>query len=264
MTDVGVEVVDAGELVEYRSANLFGTDDPAVVVARAAAHADVLADVIRRRELFKRIAGKDYVLVEGWTLLGSMLGVFPVLDDVQPVDVDGVKGWRATVTAQTRSGDVVGRATALCLRSEKRWAQADEYAVCSMAQTRATSKCLRAPLGFIVQLAGFSPTPEAEMPAEADEGPAGVSSSQHAMHNAMLGQLERQQPRDPDEPSWTDLAREFIRTRYGKTSRSLLTAEEMSALIRWTQWALDDQIVPPFTRERTAGVPWRDDYEGGR
>ena len=38
-----------------------------------------------------------------------------------------------------------------------------------MAQTRATSKALRQPLGFIVQLAGFDPTPAEEMPREAEQ-----------------------------------------------------------------------------------------------
>ena len=33
-----------------------------------------------------------------------------------------------------------------------------------MAQTRATSKALRQPLGFVITLAGFDPTPAEEMP----------------------------------------------------------------------------------------------------
>jgi hypothetical protein len=33
-----------------------------------------------------------------------------------------------------------------------------------MAQTRAVSKALRLPLGFVMQLAGFNPTPADEMP----------------------------------------------------------------------------------------------------
>jgi hypothetical protein len=35
-----------------------------------------------------------------------------------------------------------------------------------MAQTRATSKALRQPLGFVMQLAGFNPTPAEEMPRD--------------------------------------------------------------------------------------------------
>jgi hypothetical protein len=42
-----------------------------------------------------------------------------------------------------------------------------------MAQTRATSKALRVPLGFIVTLAGYEATPEAEIPhaAPVDDRP---------------------------------------------------------------------------------------------
>lgn len=146
--------------------NLFGTDDPAAVIEKASRTATALADVITQRGLFKEINRKKYVFVEGWQLLGSILGVFPVLESCEPVEQNGVKGYRAIVAAQTRDGAIVGRASALCMRNESKWARADEYAVSSMAQTRAISKCLRAPLGFIMQLAGFAPTPEAEVPDE--------------------------------------------------------------------------------------------------
>jgi hypothetical protein len=175
-----IEVVEDGELVEAEeehgvmvvrgerpggSMSLFGTDDPAEVVKKASAVATALADVIEQRSLYKAISGKKHVFVEGWTLLGSMLGVFPVLESCEPYTTDeGVKGYRAIVTAQTTAGNVIGRASAVCMRNESRWSNADEYAISSMAQTRATSKCLRAPLGFVMQLAGFEATPEAEMP----------------------------------------------------------------------------------------------------
>ena len=46
------------------------------------------------------------------------------------------------------------------------WAKADDYAIRSMAQTRATSKALRMPLGFVMELAGFDATPADEIPTE--------------------------------------------------------------------------------------------------
>jgi hypothetical protein len=162
--------VTSAELVEYdhpASLTLFRTDEPAEVVRAATKVADALASVVEDKRLFKQISGKKHVLVEGWTLLGSMLGVFPVLDgDPVEVEVNGVKGWRATVKAVRGDGSVVGRASALCLRSEANWKNRDEYAVMSMAQTRATSKALRQPLGFVMTLAGYAATPEAEMPRD--------------------------------------------------------------------------------------------------
>lgn len=153
------------------SLTLFRTDEPAEVVKAATKVANALASVVEDKRLYKEISGKKHVLVEGWTLLGSMLGVFPVLDgDPEEVEVNGVKGWRATVKAVRGDGSVVGRASALCLRSEANWKNRDEYAVMSMAQTRATSKALRQPLGFVMTLAGYAATPEAEMPRDGGDG----------------------------------------------------------------------------------------------
>ena len=147
------------------SSTLFGTNDPGEVVAVAAAAAKPLADVVEQQKLFTNIGGKKHVRVEGWSLLGSMLGVFAVLDgDVEPVTIGDVPGWRATMKAVTRDGSVVGRATAYCMSDEKNWRNRDDYALISMAQTRATSKALRQPLGFVMTLAGFDATPAEEMP----------------------------------------------------------------------------------------------------
>ncbi len=151
---------------------LFGTDDPAAVVTAATAAAKPLAEVVERQQLYKNISGKKHVLVEGWTLLGSMLGVFPVTVWTKALE-DG-SGWEARVEARTRSGEVVGAAEAMCTRGESLWRNGDEYAIRSMAQTRATSKALRQPLGFVMQLAGFQASPFEEMPRDpepADDGP---------------------------------------------------------------------------------------------
>ena len=118
---------------------LFGTDDPELVVVKAAAVSEALARVVRDRKLFARISGKEHVLVGGWTLLGSMLGVFPVTVWSRPLD----DGWEARVEATDARRRVVGAAESECLRSERRWAKADDYAIRSMAQTRATSKALQ-------------------------------------------------------------------------------------------------------------------------
>ncbi len=169
MASAEVEVYDGSEVT------LFGTANPAEVVERAAVVAAQLADLVRRQRLTVTIGRSEHVRVEGWTLLGSMLGVFPVVTWTRPVlDAAGVQvGWEARVEARTRSGQVVGAAESECLRSEKPWsytpakgAPRDDYALRSMAQTRAVSKALRLPLGFVMQLAGFDPTPADEMPRE--------------------------------------------------------------------------------------------------
>lgn len=141
--------------------NLFGGASPVEVVHQTTLVADALADVLKKKRLFAAIQGKNYVTVEGWTLLGSMLGVFPVCVWTKELE----DGWEARVEARTRDGAVVGAAEAECRRSEKTWSSRDSYALRSMAQTRATSKALRQPLGFVVKLAGYEATPSDEMPS---------------------------------------------------------------------------------------------------
>ena len=152
---------------ELAPAGLFKTDDPVEVVERATRVADARKDVISQRGLYAMIQGKPHVRVEGWQLVGAMLGVTAVC--VETVEVEG--GWKATVEARTADGRVIGSASALCTKNEKRgpWKTADDYARLSMAQTRATSKALKGPLGFVISLAGYQTTPAEEMTfAEAD------------------------------------------------------------------------------------------------
>jgi len=146
---------------ELAPAGLFKTDDPVEVVERATRVADSLKDVISQRGLYTMIQGKPHVRVEGWQLVGAMLGVTAVC--VETVEVEG--GWKATVEARTADGRVIGSASALCTKNEKRgpWKSADDYARLSMAQTRATSKALKGPLGFVISLAGYQTTPAEEM-----------------------------------------------------------------------------------------------------
>jgi hypothetical protein len=155
-------IPDADGVVPSAPITLFGTDDPVAVVDRASIIAVALADVIKQRHLYKNIGQSDHVFVEGWTLLGSMLGVFAEVEWSRPLD----GGWEARAVARTLAGRTVGAAESMCSRSESKWKNSDDYAIRSMAQTRAVSKALRLPLGFIMELAGYSATPAEEIPTE--------------------------------------------------------------------------------------------------
>lgn len=152
---IGEELVPAGH------GNLFRTEDPVEIIRRATETASALSEVLRKQKLTTNIQGREHVRVEGWTLLGTMLGVFPVCEWTRPLE--GQSGWEARVVARTLAGQEVGAAEAQCSRSENTWKNRDDYALRSMAQTRATSKALRQPLGFVVTLAGFEATPAEEM-----------------------------------------------------------------------------------------------------
>lgn len=146
-------------------ATLFGTDNPALVLEKATEVADALAGVIEKKKLYTTINGRKHIHVEGWTLLGSMMGVFPEIEWTKPTtDSNGKDAWEARCIARTRDGAIVGAREAMCSSAEPKWKNRDDYAIRSMAQTRAISGALASPLRFIVVLAGFEGTPEAEMP----------------------------------------------------------------------------------------------------
>lgn len=171
---VGEDVAVGGELVHVPQApaqamSLFGAS-PVEAISRMTEVADLLTDVLKKKGLFASIQGKNHVTVEGWTLLGSLLGVFPVVEWVERI-TDPAEGYKARVTAQTLDGRVVGAGEAFCLRSEEPWSHnpkrgkaRDDFALAAMAQTRATSRALRNPLGFVVKMAGYETAGAEEMP----------------------------------------------------------------------------------------------------
>ncbi len=161
---------------------LWGTDDPEAVLSRASAVATVLQKMLKAQKLTSNISGKDYILAEGWTCLGSMLGVFARTAWTKPIE----GGWEARVEAVTKNGEVVGAAEASCLRSERNWKTRDDYALRSMAQTRAMGKALRMPLGFVAVLAGYEAVPFDEMPHEATGGRVSAPAAEDA---SLVGEI---------------------------------------------------------------------------
>lgn len=150
---------------------LFGTSDPRVALQRMADVATALVDVIDTRRLYVTINGRKHITVEGWTVLGGMCGIVPVVVDTRPNETgDGIV---ARVEAhRVADGMVVGAAEGECSRAESKWKNRDPFALRSMAQTRAISRALRAPLGQIVVLAGYDASAAEEMPvAEPEKQP---------------------------------------------------------------------------------------------
>ena len=242
-------VTQDGEIVEPRAPmTLFGTDNPAAVVERASSVATALASVIAERKLSSRISGKEHVNVEGWTLLGSMLGVFAEVEWSRPLD----NGWEARAVARTLNGNVVGAADAMCTRSEGSWSRRDEYALRSMAQTRAVSKALRLPLGFIMHLAGYSATPAEELADEQPERGRGAGPSASSPRDSApvkrddyrkdeLVALMREHSLDLD-------AVERYAAIVGIQPGSTATHEQMDALIEAVRGHGTDAVIePPVT-----------------
>lgn len=173
-----VEVIEPGtEVVPANEApvSLFRTDDPVEVLTRAKATADALAPVIREAGLVANIQGKDYLNVEAWQTLGQQVGVTPVVTSTRRLsDPDG---WEARCEARTLDGRTIGAADSMCLRTEERWQNAEDFEIRSMAQTRAMSRALASVLRFIPTLAGFGGTPAEEMDRVKAQGRRGQSAN---------------------------------------------------------------------------------------
>ncbi len=135
---------------------------PKEQVAQATEIANVFFDIIEKQKLFAIINGKKYLKCEAWQTLGTFLGVVPREKSVVRHEDGSYEAYVEVV--KFRDGTVVGGGSALCSRKEKRWGSADDYAVRSMAITRATGKAFRVGFSWIVTLAGYEPTPEEEIP----------------------------------------------------------------------------------------------------
>jgi hypothetical protein len=134
---------------------------PAALVASATAVANELAEVIRSRRLASPIQGREYVRVEGWTTLATLMGCLPreVANERKEDD-----SYVSTVELVRMSdGAVLTRASAECGADEDRWMAMPPYARRSMAATRATSKVCRIAFSWVMALAGYETTPAEEM-----------------------------------------------------------------------------------------------------
>ena len=123
-----------------------------------------LAKLIKEKKLSTNIKGKDFVNVEGWQFAGAALGLMPIITETK--DLSNEKVIKYTATCEIRnisSGNVVAVGVALCTNAEPTKKYFDEYAILSMAQTRAIGKAYRNLLAWLMKAAGFEATPAEEM-----------------------------------------------------------------------------------------------------
>jgi hypothetical protein len=205
--------------------------DPEAEVAWASECAKALVRVIDSQPSMKVKIGKgDYIKVEGWQVLGAMTKVDSVRVEwtreyKDPATGDAI-GWEARVQVADRDGNVRGEGEASCLRTEANWKQRDDFALRSMAQTRAMGKAYRMALSYIVGLAGYQTTPAEEMPE-----PATKSSPKPSTKKITADQQKR---------LWTiarannvpeDRIREIVRAAAGVESTKDITQERYDLVI---------------------------------
>ena len=123
-----------------------------------------LAKFIKDNKLTTNVQGKEFVNVEGWQYAGSRLGIVPIVEHVINVSNDQELKYQAKVTLfDMRHGTTVGAGFAVCSNKESGKKFYQEFAIMSMAQTRAIGKAYRNCLAWIIRAAGYEPTPAEEM-----------------------------------------------------------------------------------------------------
>ena len=138
--------------------------------------ANTLAPLVREQGLAIKGLNKnrpeaEYVMVEGWEVLGTFLGIVPVTRIIEEIkNKHGhTVGYRARGTLYLNpiikddeivGGTVIARAEA---QADKNGWQKEMFAIASMAQTRALGKAYRMGMSWIMKMAGFEGTPAEEM-----------------------------------------------------------------------------------------------------
>jgi hypothetical protein len=147
---------------------------PDELIAEGRVQATALMKVVKEAGLSKDLGGsKPHLEVEAWQTIGRFNGFLTDIIWTRPVVEGGAKvGYEARAElVRIDDGTHVIGAEACCFFDEeierkdgttyKRWD--DDYAVRSMAQTRAQSKLGRMAFAWVAVLAGYSGTPAEEM-----------------------------------------------------------------------------------------------------
>lgn len=137
-------------------------------LARAKVLGKELANFAKQNDLSVEIAGKQYMQVEGWQFIGTQLGLTDVIKNCFRITeaeqlVEGEIKYRADAEIINQHGTVISRGIAYASNKEKKKVTFEEYAVASMAQTRAIGKAYRNFLAWIIKMAGYEATPYEEI-----------------------------------------------------------------------------------------------------
>ena len=130
---------------------------------------------------------KNYAHVEGWQFAGGLMGIYPKVVSVENLSSGTEKKWKADVELIfIKDGRAVGFGSAVCSNQEGKKKSFDEYAILSMAQTRAIGKAYRNSFGWVMKLAGYEATPSEEM-FKMGETPAAEPVKQETASNGEVG-----------------------------------------------------------------------------
>ena len=171
------EIVVSESETQLADYEILNPDLPmSVKVGVATNVANCLSDLIKSQGLVKKGLNKkdpeaEYVLVEGWEVLGTMLGIVPITEIVEPIcnDKGKVRGYKARAYLYRNpimeNGKIIGGTLIATTEASAtvEGFQKDTASMMSMAQTRALGKAYRMALSWIMKMAGYEGTPAEEM-----------------------------------------------------------------------------------------------------
>ena len=129
-----------------------------------------LSRLIKEKGLSSNIQGKQFVNVEGWQFAGASLGLMPIITETTDMSKEDEIRYSAKCEVRNiTTGQLMAVGIALCSNKEKTKRYFDEYAILSMAQTRAIGKAYRNLLAWLMKAAGFEATPAEEMDFAKDD-----------------------------------------------------------------------------------------------
>ena len=151
-----------------------------------------LSQLIKEKGLSSNIQGKQFVNVEGWQFAGASLGLMPIITITTDLSKDDEIKYMATCEVRNiTSGQLVATGIALCSNKEKTKRFFDEYAILSMAQTRAIGKAYRNLLAWLMKAAGFEATPAEEMDFAKEETPTKKSKVVEVVAEEVSVEIDR-------------------------------------------------------------------------
>lgn len=232
--------------------DLGAVEDPGRAIAAAERLVQIVAERCQGPHYIVQISGRRYPRVEWWTTVGMALGLFPREELCERLEREGEIAYQATVGVY-HGERLVTRASALCSSRETYWGSAQEYAVRSMAVTRATGKAYRIGLSFLAVMAGLEPTPAEEMPAGLEaQGETDGGLDDEVQFGKHRGRTWRHVvEEDPEYAAWAvEHARQLSRDQRAVLRAALAGegGERRSASLdpaeAWKALAAEERILP--------------------
>jgi len=173
------------------------------LIDQGPALANWIKKIIIDRDLAVKMRGKSHVMYEGWKMLAEKIGYNVTITSSQYVELGPHSGFE-TSAALWRDGDLVCSAGSGCFTDESKWAKSALFSIKSMAETRVAAKVIRLHLGWVMVLAGYSPTPFEEL-RDALEHKGEAPSDVDSVRLGLLSDIRRLMDGDREyRPEWLD------------------------------------------------------------